>query len=139
MIPIILLILLVLFDFLIIMNQAAYNRPHLARQVFAKMEESAAEKFNVELSGRIEALQAGLLHLHALLWLAIGLTLFLLHQDPTLAGWFSIWGILFLLLAILLAEWLLYLVVDARNESWAVTFIPLARLITNITYPFQRA
>jgi len=140
-ITIILLIFLILGDFLTTAALAAYSRPHLARQVFTKPDESISEKFNSDLNQRIDALQRGLLRLHAIFWLAIGLTLFSLLSAPilSLSPWFMSWGFIILIGLILFCEWIFHTVVDAHNESVAIFLTPFAHLIAAISYPLQSA
>lgn len=136
MVTIIFLVFLILGDFLITAALAAYQRAHLARQVFTKPEETQGEKFNADLSQRIDGLQTGLLRLHAIFWLAIGLGLYTLHQS--LQSRLSIWGIFIIAVLVLFSEWILHSIVDARSESWASLLSPLARLFAWSAYPFQR-
>jgi len=135
-VTIIFLVFLILGDFLITAALAAYQRAHLARQVFTKPEETQGEKFNADLSQRIDGLQTGLLRLHAIFWLAIGLALYTLHQS--LQSRLSIWGIFIIAVLVLFCEWILHSIVDARSESWASLLSPLARLFAWSAYPFQR-
>ena len=137
------LLLLIFFfsDLLIVVSITAYNRPYLARQVFSNPDETAGEKISSELNQKVEALQTGLLCLHAVFWLAIGFTLYAIHQstDLTLSAWFRSWGLLILVGLILLCEWVIQTIVETRNERWADILIPFARLITDIAYPLQQA
>lgn len=141
MLAIILFVFLIPGDFLITAALAAYQRTHLARQVFTKPEETQGEKFNADLTQRIDGLQTGLLRLHAVFWLAIGFTLYALYQShlPGFSVWFSGLGILIIVLLIFFGEWILHTIVDARSESWANLLSPLARLFAWSAYPFQQA
>lgn len=115
---------------------AAYNRAHLARDIFP-LDNETPEKNGNDWMERAAILQSGLISLYAFFWLALGAVSFALlaFTFPTLSPPpHPVW-LLLALLVVFLVERLIYSACLRRSESCARTLAPLARGVVFFARP----
>lgn len=130
------LLLLHLANLLILATQTVFGNPFRAWDAVSEAMEENANKGSAKREARVEALQMGLATLRALLWLALGGTLYLILLNflPQTLLWQVVFALSALFL-LLLSEWIVQTSIHTHSEEWEKRLQPVARAVAAIFAP----